>query len=51
MPAINLFSLTIDYFMLIYRKCMCHGFFMNTAELQGDGQYVTVSSVHFRLFR
>ncbi|KAK2146555.1 hypothetical protein LSH36_600g01084 [Paralvinella palmiformis] len=26
------------------RKCLCAGFFMNAAELQKEGQYVTVSS-------
>ena len=28
----------------VCRKCLCSGFFMNTAELQEDGKYSTVSN-------
>ena len=34
---------------LYYRKCLATGYFMNSAELQKEGEYMSVSETAFNL--
>ena len=44
--------INIDFLSMIlffYRKCLVQGLFMNSAELQRDGTYLTVSQIEMSI--